>query len=195
MKDGAVAVIALFIGGAGLLGWCGYRVVANINFDRRCSGYLKNAADANTIEQAEKRLATAVKYIHDNELTDGFTSVLWTAPSEDVGFWAGNLANSLAELRTISEDATQLEKSNVLMKLRETILDESSSGQKVTLPSGISVFPNNVMLAWIGMICFVVTFIGAVGATRVSGARMTTIETVVILAIIGLFSSIIVTAG
>lgn len=58
-----------------LLGGTGYRTVAHINYDRYCEGYLKNAADANSVEQAQERLAIAVKYINDHKLNDGFTSI------------------------------------------------------------------------------------------------------------------------
>jgi hypothetical protein len=53
------------------------------------------------------------------------------------------LKASLNELNTIPENAQQLEKSNVLMKLRETLLDNTSDGTEVTCPAGISIYPNN----------------------------------------------------
>jgi hypothetical protein len=45
--------------------------------------------------------------------------------------------------------AMQLEKSNALMKIREVVLDDSSSGTSVTLPANISWYPNQwLMLIW-----------------------------------------------
>ncbi len=134
-----------------MCGWGGYRTVKYIQFDRNCAGYLKRAADANTIEKAKKELKIAVDHLEKNKLTEGYTSVLWTTPDEDVGFWYSNLRLSLDELNTSNPDASQLEKSNLLMKLRETLLDAGESGDSVTVPSGMSVFPNNTIVAWLGI--------------------------------------------
>lgn len=123
--------------------WGVMRIVNNVVFDRNCEGYLKRAADANTIELAEKNLAVAVKYLEDNEFTSGYTSILWRTPDEDIGFWYQNLKSSLDELHAIRPDATRLERTNVLMKLRETLLDEGKNIH-VTAPRGISVYPGNV---------------------------------------------------
>jgi len=191
----------IILGIVGVLIWGGYRTVAGINFGRHCSGYLKNAADANTVKQAEERLAIAVKYIDDNELNHGFTSVLWTAPSEDVSFWAENLQSSLDELRNVSPEATSLEKSNVLMKLRETILDDGEKGTKVTRPMGISVFPRNSLWAWFGTLSFVLGICGVVGYKMNednyygSRSRVSLVEVLVVCAIVALLVSILVGIG
>ncbi len=132
--------------------WMGARVVNSIVFDRNCEGYLKRAADANTIELAKQNLGVAVKYLENNQLTSGYTSVVYRTPDEDVGFWYENLRASLKELNEVRPDATQLEKSNVLMKLRETLLDEGENGTCVTVPNGMSVFPNNVAYANWGIV-------------------------------------------
>ena len=42
--------------------------VKNIQFDRNCGGYLKRAADANTIELAKVELSRAIKYMDENKL-------------------------------------------------------------------------------------------------------------------------------
>ena len=87
-----------------------------------------------------------MQYIEENGLTKGYTSILYRTPDEDIGFWHENLKASLEELRAVKGGATQLEKSNILIKLRETLLDHSSSGVSITVPSGVSVFPSN--MAW-----------------------------------------------
>ena len=133
--------------------FCVFRIVNDIVFDRNCEGYLKRVADANTIELAQNNLATALRYVEDNNLTSDYTSVVYRTPDEDVGFWHDNLKASLQELRSIKSDASQLEKSNVLLKLRETLLDHGQS-LSVTAPSGISVFPNNFSYALWGLLSF-----------------------------------------
>ena len=46
--------------------WAGVRIVNHIQFDRNIGGYLKRAADANTVELAEKNLSVAVEYLERN---------------------------------------------------------------------------------------------------------------------------------
>ena len=158
-----LAVVAFLV-------FSGIRIGADIQFDRNCEGYLKRAADANTIELAKKQLETAIAYIEQNGMTNGYTSVFYRTPSEDVGFWYTNLKSSLHELETVSPTATQLEKSNLLIKLRETLIDSAKDGIKVTVPSGISVFPNHGLYAWWGWITGVTSLIGAISlAIRYGG--------------------------
>lgn len=142
-------IVAIVLGVVGALAWGGIHGVSRIQFGRHCLGYLKNAADSNTVETAVTRLSLAVDYIEKNRLTSGFTSIVWTAPNEDVEFWATNITSALTELKGVPASATPLEKSNVLMKLRETILDDSDGGQVVTCPAGLSVFPYNTSLCWL----------------------------------------------
>src|SRR3989338_6873630 len=129
------------------LGWATTRVVQDILFDRNVEGRLKRAADANTIELAEKELATAISYLEQTEMTSGYTSIFWRTPDEDIGFWYQNLKASLDELHKVSKEATQLEKSNILIKLRETLVDHGQS-LKVTVPQGASIFPSNMGYLW-----------------------------------------------
>ena len=143
-----VAVIGLLI----CLLWGGCRIVEDIQFDRGAEGYLKRAADANTVELAEQNLAVAVKFLEENNITSGYTSILWRTPDEDVGFWHKNLTSALQELRSVKPEASQLEKTNVLMKLRETLLDQGESGTKITVPSGISIFPDNKSYALMALV-------------------------------------------
>lgn len=123
-----------------------------IQFDRHLTGHIKRAADANTVELATEEMKTVIDYLEKHELTKGYTSVLWTVPSEDVGFWYTNLKQSLQELYMVKPDATQLEKSNVLMKLRETLLDVGEKSVSVTEPEGINIYPNNSIFFWWGWI-------------------------------------------
>lgn len=139
-----------------LIIWAAIRIVANINFDRKCEGYLKRAADANTVILAKKQLEIAIAYMDKKELTEGYTSVLYRTPDEDVGFWYTNIKDSLAELNAMAPEATQLERSNMLMKLRETLLDNTTDGTSVTFPDGISIFPYNKLLAYGSIILLII---------------------------------------
>ena len=132
----------LFIGLIALIGPV-VTIVKSIQFQQQCSGYIKQAADANTAELALSRLNTAIDYVEDHGLTSGYTSVLWRTEDENIGFWYENLKACRDEL-TSCLDGTQLEKSNVLMKVRESLTDEGEKGTTLTIPSGISRYPNNL---------------------------------------------------
>lgn len=136
-----VVAVALFVC------WAVVAAVSAINYNRFCGGYLKLAADSNTVELAKENLTRSLAYIEDNELTEGNSSILWRVPKNDVGFWYRNLKSSLGELENLKPDSTQLEKTNVLMKLRETLVDNGDGGVHVTAPSYISWFPHQVGFA------------------------------------------------
>ena len=132
--------------------WGTVRIVKGITFNQECGGYLSRAANANTVDLAKTELKRATDYLEQRDLTEGYTSVLWKTPDEDIGFWYSNLKASLDELEATAPDATPLERSNVLMKLRETLMTSSSEGgSSVTVPDGISVYPSNTLFfcwAW-----------------------------------------------
>jgi len=141
--------------------WIGARVYSAVVFDIDCGGHIKRTADANTVELATQELKTVVAYLEREDMTSGYTAILYRTPDTDVGFWYTNLKSSLGELEKVTSETTQLERSNLLMKLRETLLDKGESSENVTAPSGISVFPNNAGFAFFGMLSLVVFIIGA----------------------------------
>ena len=117
-------------------------IVRSIQFTQQCEGYLKQAADASTPELALERLNYAIAYIEDHGLTEGYTSVFYKTEDENVGFWYTNLLECRNELQNCL-DKSQLEKTNVLMKTREALIDNGESGTKLTVPDGIYKFPHN----------------------------------------------------
>ena len=125
------------------------------------AAHIKRAADANTVELAIQEMKTVVAYLEARGMTSSYTSVLYRTPDEDIGFWYQNLKASLGELEKITPETTQLERSNILIKLRETLLDHGQS-VSVTQPSGISIYPNNVAYAWFGWLGLVAAIGGAV---------------------------------
>lgn len=125
-------------------------------FEKNCGGYLKRAADSNTVEIAKKELGLAVKYLEENKITDGSTHVFWNTPSTDVGFWYRNIKASQEELNKVGSEVSQLEKTNLLMKLRETLLDHSEKGDIVTVPYQIHLFPRNSLFFILGVFNFFV---------------------------------------
>jgi len=142
--------------------WGTLRTVNAITYNIDCGGHLKRAADANTVEMAKKELITAIKYLQDNNMTAGYTSVLYRTPDEDIEFWYTNLNQSLGELSAVTNSTSQLEKSNILMKLRETLLDQNKDGTSVTQPAGISIFPKNKIYALFGGLSALFGLVGCV---------------------------------
>ncbi len=150
-----LAIIATMVFGA----WGTVRIVNAVEFNTNCKQYLKRAADANTVETAKEELAKAISYAEDNNLTEGVVSIFLRQPKNDVGYWYKNMTEAYEELENLPEDATSLEKTNVLMKLRETLTDETDSGVSVTVPNGISIYPNNVAYFWWGMLSFILALL------------------------------------
>ena len=139
-------------------GWATGRAVNGIRYGQDCGGHLKRAADANTIKLAQQELAVVLKYLDDHRMTNGYTSILWQTPDEDIGFWYENLRAASDELDSVEPSATQLERTNVLMKLRETLLD----GTSITEPMGISVYPHNGMWTFFGVVSLLLGIVGCV---------------------------------
>lgn len=129
------------------LGWGATRGILYIQFDRNVEGYLKRAADANTVQLAAENLDVALKHIEREEWTSGYTNIMYRTPNEDVGFWYKNLRASRDELNQIKPETSLMERTNVLMKLCETLLDHQSKGVSVTTPPGIPIFPFNALFA------------------------------------------------
>lgn len=125
----------------------------SISIEQNCLGYLKQAANANTVEIAKDKLQKAIWYLEANNLTNGYTSIFFKTPNEDIGFWYKNLKVSEYELTKVSNTSTSLEKTNLLMKLRETILDNRDN---VIFPTGLSRYPNNTMWLIINIIVIVI---------------------------------------
>ena len=122
-------------------------IVKSIQFTQNCEGYLKQAADANTVELALDRMNKAIDYIEANDLTHGYTSVIYRTEDENVEYWYTNLKACQKELQEGINSDSQLERSNILMKTRETLTDIGEDGTVMTIPQGISRYPNNIFWA------------------------------------------------
>ena len=105
------------------------------------------AADANSVELAEKHLTSSIKYLEENNLIAGSTGIIFHSPTNDLGLWYENLKSAQAQLQELNskEELTELEESNALMKLRETLLNSEGS---VTHPSMISFYPSHAGWFW-----------------------------------------------
>ena len=140
----------------GLFGFIGFafliitRIILGIQFDQNCGGYIERSANANTIQLAVASLATATTYLDEHNIRSGYTSILYKTPDEDVGYWSQNLHAALDELKAVKPETTQLERTNILLKLRETLT--AQDGAQTIIPKGISIHGNNKEYFWAMMI-------------------------------------------
>mgnify|MGYP001000706784 CR=1 FL=1 len=129
----------------------GYILVNQIQLQQNCLGYLERAASSNTVETAKGEFKTATNYLETNSLTTGYTSILWKTPDEDINFWYNNLKSSESELAKVDSNTSALEKTNLLMKLRETLIDHDKDGDVLTYPNGLARYPDNkfISVIWV----------------------------------------------
>lgn len=128
-------------------------LVKSAQFNQDCAGYLKQCSNANSIELALDRLNLAIQYLEENELTTGYTSILWKTENENIGFWYNNLKTCQTELEKAA-NSTQLEQTNILMRVRESLLENGDSGEHLIIPNGIIKYPNNLLNAislWVSL--------------------------------------------
>lgn len=138
-------LIAAFVMLASSIAWLTTRIVKMVDFGNNCTQYIERAANSASVETAKEELDKAILYLESHELTDGFVTIVMEQPRNDIGFWYQNLVNARDELEMLQEGSSSLEKSNILMKLRETLLDDD----KVIVPEGIEIYPyNKLYFAW-----------------------------------------------
>lgn len=125
----------------------GVAIVKTIQMEANCISYFQMAADANSVKLAEKHLTSGITYLEQNNLTEGNTKIIIYKPTVDIGFWYENLKSAQVQLQELSanEELTELEESNALMKLRETLLDSDGC---VTYPEMLSFYPNHIGWFW-----------------------------------------------
>ena len=136
-------------------------IVKSVRFSANCGDYLELAADANSIDIAEKQLTKAIDYLEANNLTSGHTKIFVYYPKNDIGMWYGNLKSAQTQLRDMleKEEITELEESNMLMKLRETILND---GGDLTHPAGISMHQNYAVMLFLNCTLWLLWIVGII---------------------------------
>ena len=139
----------------------GVAIVKTIQMEANCIDYFELAADSNSVKLAEKHLTTGIKYLEENNITKGNTKIIFYKPTCDIGLWYENLKSAQAQLQELStkEELTELEESNALMKLRETLLN---AGGFVTHPSMISFYPTHISWFWSMCLIWLLWFLGLI---------------------------------
>ena len=140
MKQFTIILLAILA-----LASTGAVIYKHIDFKQNCSGRLERAANANTVELAVKELNAAIEYAEAKSYTAGYTSIIYKTPDEDVEYWYNNLCASRQELLNLPNSSSTLEKTNTLMKLRETLTDTGEHGSYVIYPEGLQFYPHNFL--------------------------------------------------
>jgi len=148
--------------------WGALRMYHATVFSLECGNNLARTAIAADIGMAKQELNVVLTYLEKQKLTDGFTSVLWEDSSQDLGFFYKNLKIAYDELEKVSPEASQLEKTNVLMKLRETVCRKG----QVIVPSEISIHPNNTAYFIFGWLSFGLLIVSIVYWFKVAGEKL-----------------------
>lgn len=113
-------------------------------FKSQCAGYLGRAANATNISIASTEMEKALKYIEDNDLKSGSTAIFFEYPKHDIEYWYNNLKSTYDELNNVDiSKITNLESSNMLLKLREVVLNEEGG---VTYPPYVYFYPYHVVM-------------------------------------------------
>ncbi len=140
-----IAALFLLLPIVCVYGWYQGREMA---FNRDCKAHLKRAADATSVDLAKQELRTALDYIEAHGMTYGYATLFYYTPENDLRFWHQNLEQAWTDLTSLPKDATELERSNMLLKLRETILDHDKDGETVTSPGKAFLHPHISIFAW-----------------------------------------------
>lgn len=131
-------------------------LVGKLSFRWNCRDYLKRAADCSSVDTCREELDKAIRYAEDNGLTSGNSAAFIKTPECDVKFWYDNLVNASSALEDVLPESTPLEKSNVLMRVRETLLD----GNVVTCPPNIGYYPKVLSMYVINTLGLVTLAVG-----------------------------------
>lgn len=139
-----IAFIVVFVGTAAFIPGC-------IELEQEILSPLKKAADAPSLTSAHVQLSKALEGIEERGWTKGSIHILYRTESTSLGVWYGQLSEANNEMNNlISSGNTDLQTTNLtLLKLRELILDNSESGEKVTTPSGtfnMVFYPHHILV-------------------------------------------------
>jgi len=135
------------------------RTWIGLNFGWEVTEYLSRAASANSPAMCEKMLSHAIGELERRNLTSGNTAVFVKTPESDIGLFYKNLTDALASVKAV-EKSSELEQSNTLMKVRESIMEHGNNGDSVSGPGGLSLYPHNAIWFWFTTIYFWVFMFG-----------------------------------
>lgn len=128
--------------------WGLLRLERGIEFDRNCIQYIRKATYATSVEAAKENLEVAISYAKEHNLTEGIVSIFFKQPKNDIGYWYKNMTDAYSKLEAINEDTPFSKQEITLINIREKLTN-------ITIPDGISIYPNNVLYFWVGLVSFI----------------------------------------
>lgn len=103
------------------LAWAGTRIVAGIQYDTQLGGFISQATTSPSPTIAAAKLDVAIAEIERRGWTKGNTGILFTYPTNDVGFWYQRLVDSRSILKALPSNDSPLEVSNTMMRVHESL--------------------------------------------------------------------------
>jgi hypothetical protein len=134
----------------------------SVQFSTSIGGHMELAAHANSIEMAQSEMQKVVDTMELKGLTKGTTKIIFNYPEYSIDFWYNNMKSSLEQLKSLKPNTSELEKSNTLIKLRETLIKHGEKSDYVNVPEGISIFPYNVLFCIVGWIAGILAILGLI---------------------------------
>lgn len=135
-------------------------VPAHIELQQDIVSPLKKASDAPTLQSANELLKKAVGNIEKKGLDEGNSYLLYADDNSSLDLWYGQLKLAQIETDKLLSDSSlsRVDMSNHLIKLRETIVDDTNNGTKVTKPPYLQLYPYN-WLQVLGIVFSIVTIV------------------------------------
>lgn len=132
---GAICMIFICI----FIGWAGFRIQRAYICYKNLIGYLDNYVKAGTVEVAKENLSMAIEGLEKLGLTNGQISIFLNDPTENLDLYYRNLKKA--------EEA--LEKSmEYNIKDQMITLGKQQNALGDHYPSGISIYPLNLICFW-----------------------------------------------
>jgi len=141
--------LALLLTVASFVSFCWWwkdRVQKSIAFDKAFTSYCMNSVKARTTEEAWAEIVKAVKFLEDNNLTSGSTSILGYESDEDLGVFYQKMKQRQAILESAKNnqlDPLTAQYTFHVSMVGEDHLNNQSISEIKGLPSGISIYPHN----------------------------------------------------
>ncbi len=147
------ALTMLLISGTALAGWAGHRLHLDRMFTAQVTEYVLAAYKTDDPEKAKKYLTTAQAYLETTGKTDGFTSIAYPTPDEDLGDWSASIKDaSEFEATGIKDDRKPWQRKLLAAGLVNEV--EIQGGKKrldLNYPGGVSAAPYNSHVFWLGI--------------------------------------------
>lgn len=147
-----------------LISICCVRSIKSSNFDNNCTYHVKQALKNPSYESSYdlknsiSEMDTAIQYLKDNKLTNGFTSIIDYTDNDDIGSYYNDLLDRDNYLHSLSD--TSIEE---LDKYKKYVKQRNLEYETIHYPEGISVYPHNVLYCILTIIFTILAALGLIG--------------------------------